>query len=111
MDARTDFDAIDRQSPVPGQRFKVAVRGDKRLRLVDFGEDFVEKDWCTAGHAGVVLEGAFTLAFRAGGEQKLARGDTILIEAGQAQAHMAMLGADESARLLLFETVEQPPPV
>jgi len=68
MDARIDFGDVAWQAPAPGQRSKVVERGGKRLRLVEFAEGFAEDDWCTAGHAGVVLEGALTVAFRASDE-------------------------------------------
>ena len=110
MGARIDFDAVVWESPVPGQRFKVVVGGGVRVRLVEFAEGFEEDGWCTAGHAGVVLEGALTVVFRAGGEQRLIAGDAILIEAGAAQAHKGVLGRGERARLLLVETAAPVPP-
>jgi nicotinamidase-related amidase/quercetin dioxygenase-like cupin family protein len=108
VDARIDWDVIEWQSPVPGQRFKVVVGGRQCLRLVEFTPGFSEDGWCTVGHAGLVLEGSLTLCYRAGGEQKLDAGDTILIESGEAHAHKAVIGSGESARLLLVEDVVAP---
>ncbi len=109
MDARIDFAAVPWQSPVPGQRFKVVERGRTRVRLVEFAAGFEEDGWCTAAHAGVVLEGALTVAFRAGDERRLTAGDALLIEAGEAEAHKAVLGHGERARLLLVEDVAAAP--
>ena len=44
-------------------RAKVKIFQDKQLRLVEFGANFVEPDWCTRGHAGYVLEGEIQIEF------------------------------------------------
>ena len=109
MDARIDFAAVPWQAPVPGQRFGVVEQGRTRVRLAEFSEGFEEDGWCTVGHVGVVLEGALTVAFRSGGEQRLAAGDALLLDAGEAHAHKAVLRRGERARLLLVEDVAAAP--
>jgi len=106
MNPRIDFDDLPWESPLPGVRFKAFMHGARQVRLLEFSPGFEEPDWCTRGHAGRVLEGSLTLRFRDGDEHRLVTGDTFSIEAGDPRGHRAVLGLDESARLLLFEAVE-----
>jgi hypothetical protein len=105
MDVRIDFDSLPWQLPLPGLRFKAFVRGAQQVRLVEFSPGFVEPDWCRRPHSGRVLEGSLVLRFPDGSEQRLAAGDDLFIDDSPEQAHIAVLGPDESARLLLFEPV------
>ena len=104
MDAVIDLERLPWQELATGARAKICVRGMQRIRLVEFVEGFEEPDWCTAAHAGRVLEGACTLLTRMG-EQRLRAGDVIAIEAGDESAHRAVLGPGERVLLLLFESV------
>ncbi|HSM93788.1 MAG TPA: hypothetical protein VLT47_12975 [Anaeromyxobacteraceae bacterium] len=104
MDVLVPFDALPWESPMPGVRFKAFVRGGQRLRLLEFSPGFEEPEWCTRGHAFHVLTGSFKLRTREG-ETRFAAGDVGFLPAGDAGAHKAVLGSEESARLLLFETV------
>jgi quercetin dioxygenase-like cupin family protein len=102
MDVLVLFDDLAWESPSPGVRFKAFVRGSQRLRLLEFSEGFEEADWCTKGHAFQVLQGSFTLRTK-DGELRVKEGDVGLLAAGD--AHRAVLGPGERARLLLFEVL------
>ena len=88
MDAAVSFafDAIAWETPAPGLRTRTVVRGGKKLRLVEFGAAFVEPDWCTRGHAGLVLEGEMELNVD-GRIVKLRAGDALMLPAGAAHRH------------------------
>jgi quercetin dioxygenase-like cupin family protein len=102
MDVPVHFDDLPWESPSPGVRFKTLVRGAQRLRLLEFAEGFEEPDWCTKGHAFYVLEGSLTLRTK-NGETRINAGDVGFLSAGAGDAHKAILGQKERARLLLFE--------
>jgi len=80
------WDAIAWETPAPGVRTKTVVRGGKKLRLVEFGRDFVEPEWCTRGHAGLVLEGEMDLNVD-GNIVKLRAGDAVLLPGGAEHRH------------------------
>jgi len=102
MDVLVDFESLPWQSPRPGVRLKAVEHGDQRLRLVEFSEGYEEPDWCTQGHAGRVLEGAFTLELR-DRSVRLAEGDALFLPAGDEHAHRPVVGAGERVLLLLVE--------
>ena len=85
---RLDFENTEWVHPLPGARFKAIVRGDKQVRLLEFTSDFVEPDWCTKGHAGMVLEGDLEIDFR-GRVERFPQGSTLVIPAGEEGAHKA----------------------
>jgi hypothetical protein len=60
---KIDFESMRWESPMAGVRFKAYEQGGKKLRLVEFGREFVEPDWCTKGHIGYVLEGQMEINF------------------------------------------------
>jgi len=80
------WDAIAWETPAPGVRTKTVVRGGKKLRLVEFGRDFVEPEWCTRGHAGLVLEGEMDLNVD-GNIVKLRAGDAVMLPGGAEHRH------------------------
>ncbi len=80
------FDAIAWETPAPGVRSKTVVRGRKKLRLVEFSAEFVEPDWCTRGHAGMVLEGEMELDVD-GQVVRLRAGDALMVPDGQEHRH------------------------
>jgi len=104
VDAVVDLEGLPWQELATGARAKVCLRGAQRVRLAEFVDGFVEPDWCTAGHAGQVLEGACTLLTRTS-EQRLEAGDVISIQPGEECAHKAVLGPGDRVLLLLFENV------
>lgn len=104
MDVLVRFEDLPWEAPMPGLRFKAFVHGAQRLRLLEFAPGFEEPQWCTRGHAFHVLDGSFTLRLR-DGEVRLKAGDVGFLPAGETHAHKAVLGPDESVRLLLFEVI------
>ena len=99
------FDNIDWINSGTGVRYKAFVHGNQRLRLVEFSERFVEPDWCTHGHAGIVLDGSFALDYN-GIHEYYNKNDVIFIPSGEADKHKAILGKGEKVTLLLFEILE-----
>ena len=104
MDVVVDLEGLPWTELARGARAKICVRGGQRVRLVEFVDGFEESNWCTAAHAGQVLEGACTLLTRTS-EQRLEAGDVISIQPGEECAHKAVLGPGDRVLLLLFENV------
>jgi quercetin dioxygenase-like cupin family protein len=99
-----DFESMDWESPAPGVRYKAYIRGDHKVRLVEFSEGFREENWCTKGHIGYVLEGRFSIDFN-GKEIPFKAGDGIFIPEGEESKHKAKSIKGEKALLILFEEV------
>lgn len=93
-----DFTAMPWESPAPGLRVKQVCRGNQRIRLIEFGEDFVEADWCTTGHIGYVVEGAFEIDF-SGRVVRYRAGDGLCIPPGEPTKHKANV---PNGKALLF---------
>ena len=104
-DRRVDFASLDWLTPLPGARFKVFQRGDRKLRLVEFTRGFIEPDWCTKGHIGYVLQGEMDVDF-AGDVVRFSAGDGLFIPEGQENRHKATVITD-TVRLILVEDAEQ----
>ena len=104
-DHKIIFDNIEWTNAGTGVRYKAFIHGNQRLRLVEFSEGFVEPDWCNNAHAGIVLDGSFTLDF-SGSLERHDKGDVIFIPGGDADKHKAILGKGEKVTLLLFEILE-----
>jgi len=102
-DTRIDLDAQAWEATAPGARQKRVERGGKRVRLVEFGVEFVEPDWCLKGHVGYVLAGELELGFEDRAE-RYTPGAAFVIRPGGPDKHKARaVGA--TARLLLVEDV------
>ena len=99
-----EFEDIAWESPAPGVRYKAYIRGDHKVRLVEFSEGFREENWCTKGHIGYVLEGRFSIDFN-GKEIPFKAGDGIFIPEGEENKHKAQSIKGEKALLILFEEV------
>ena len=97
------FEQIDWNSPQPGVRFKVYRDGARQVRLVEFTPQFVEKDWCERGDAGLVLAGELEIDF-SGHVVRFSEGSALLIPAGSGHRHKARV-LTESVRLFLVEDV------
>ncbi len=95
------WSAIEWETPAPGVRSKSVIRGSKKLRLVEFTADFVEPDWCTRGHAGLVLEGEMELNVD-GRVVRLRAGDALMVPSGEAYRHRHH-GTIATTRLFLVE--------
>ncbi len=103
-DPLINFEDMDWERPAPGVRQKVHTVGDRRIRLVEFSEGFVELDWCTRGHVGYVLEGNMSVDFD-GKIIDFKAGDGINIPKGAENRHKAKIAMGKRALLLLFEEV------
>jgi quercetin dioxygenase-like cupin family protein len=97
------FDQIEWQSPQVGVRFKVARDGPTQVRLVEFTPEFVEREWCEKGHAGLVLSGELEIDFL-GHVIQFQEGSALLIPAGRAHAHKARV-LTPLVRLFLVEEI------
>jgi len=99
--ARIDFSTLPWQEPAPGMRHRCAVRGTKKLRLLEIAPGFVEDGWCRRAHVGMVLEGELELAFPTTSVRYTA-GDGVFVLGGEDERHRARaLGS--RVRLLLVE--------
>ena len=99
-----NFDGIEWTNSDTGVRYKAFIHGNQRLRLVEFSGGFVEQDWCIYGHAGIVLNGSFSIDFN-GNVERYSSGDVIFIPSGKSDKHKAILGKNEKVTLLLFELI------
>ena len=101
MFAIETFDDLEWESPGPGCRFKALRQEGKQLRLVEFTPEFVEREWCEKGHAGIVLQGEFEIDF-GGRTLKYREGMPIFIAAGSPHKarHLSSL-----VRLFLVEEI------
>jgi hypothetical protein len=97
------FETIAWETPAPGLRTKTVARGGKKLRLVEFGADFVEPDWCTRGHAGLVLEGEMDLNVD-GQVVRLCAGDALMLPGGEQHRHRHH-ATIKTTRLFLVEEI------
>lgn len=87
-----------------GIRYKGFKSDIQQIRLVEFSEGFIEKDWCLRGHAGYVLEGSCLIDFN--GERELFKaGNIIFISKGDDDMHKVMMNKGERVLLLLFEII------
>ena len=97
---RVDFDTIKWESPLPHLRQKVHARGGRRLRLMEFGKEFVEPGWCTRGHIGYVLSGETEIKF-ADHTERFKEGDGLFIPAGEEGKHIATALTDTVVLILV----------
>ena len=97
---RIDFEKLAWQNPLPGMRFKAFIAEGKKLRLVEFTEELVEKDWCLKMHVGYVLEGRLTIDFE-GNVVEYRKGDGLFIS--ENEKHKAQVAKGERALLIMFE--------
>lgn len=99
-----DFQGMKWESQVSGVRYKAFIRGEHRVRLVEFSEEFSEKDWCTKEHVGYVIDGSISIDF----DRKLVNfksGDGLFIPKGEANKHKGRIAKGEKALIILFEKV------
>ena len=98
---RIDFDCLEWQALAPGARAKSFVQDGKKIRLLEFTQEFVEPDWCQKGHIGYVISGGLTIDFN-GDIQHFNCGDSIFIPSGEAHKHRHHSTLD-TVRLFLVE--------
>lgn len=75
-----------------GLRFKAAVQGSKRLRLVEYSKE-MEPHWCEKGHIGYVLDGRMEIRFD-GETTAFSAGDGVFLPPGPEHKHMARMLSD-----------------
>lgn len=98
-----DFAGMPWESPAQGLRVKQVCRGDCRIRLLEFSEEFVEADWCRAGHIGYVIDGILDIDFSC----QLVRfraGDGFVIPSIESSKHKASVPCGR-ATLFVVENV------
>jgi quercetin dioxygenase-like cupin family protein len=98
---KIDFESMEWESPFDGVRFKAYERGARKLRLVEFGREFVEPDWCRKGHIGYILEGQMEIDFD-GKMVIFGPGDGVFIPAGEEHKHKGKVLTD-TVRVILVE--------
>ena len=101
---RIPFDAMSWEAPADSVRFKAHEQGGRKLRLVEFTEEFIEPDWCTKGHIGYILEGQMELDFD-GDLIVFGPGDGVFIPAGPEHKHKDRVLTDK-VKAILVEDVE-----
>lgn len=99
-----EFDKMNWEAPGIGIRYKAYINNKQRIRLIEFSEGFEEKDWCTNGHTGCVLDGEFSIDFN-GRIERYQKGDIFYIGAGESEKHKAILTVGEKVLILLFEVL------
>ena len=85
-ETKIDFANLPLVEPGPGVRWRGTVGDGKRLRVAEFDRVFVEREWCTKGHAAYVLQGEVELVF-ADRTVRFYQGDGILIADGESRKH------------------------
>ncbi len=97
---RVDFESMEWEVPADDVRFKAFEQGGRKLRLVEFGRDFVEEDWCRKGHIGYILEGQIEIDFD-GKAIVFGPGDGVFIPAGQDHKHKGRVLTDKVTAILV----------
>ncbi|MHC4131034.1 MAG: cupin domain-containing protein [Planctomycetota bacterium] len=98
---KIDFESMEWESPAVGVSFKAYEQDGRRLRLVEFTKDFVEPDWCTKGHTGLILEGQMKIDFN-GNVIEFGPGDGVFIPAGEEHKHKGRVLTDK-VKIILVE--------
>jgi ethanolamine utilization protein EutQ (cupin superfamily) len=99
-----NFQSMDWENPSPCIRYKAFSRDNQRIRLAEFSEDFAEKNWCTKGHIGYVIEGNISIDFN-GKLVNFKSGDGLFIPEGESNKHKAKVAKGEKALVILFEKI------
>ncbi len=99
---RIDFESMAWETPAPGVKFKAYEQGGRKLRLVEFGKEFVEPG-CTKGHIGYILEGQIEIDFD-GEVIVFSPGDGLFIPAGQEHKHKGRVLTDKVKAILVEQT-------
>jgi len=99
-----DFKNMKWVYPALGVRYKEYIKGNQKIRLVEFSDKFTEPDWCTKGHVGYVIEGRISINFN-GKIIDFKSGDGLFISEGEENKHKGSVGKGKRALLILFESV------
>ena len=103
-DSLIEFASLEWASPAQGVRVKEAIRGEHRIRLIEFAEEFEETDWCKKDHIAFVIDGELEIEFD-GRIVRLKAGDGLFIPPGESSKHKARVPRGK-ATLFVVETAE-----
>jgi quercetin dioxygenase-like cupin family protein len=101
---RIDFNSLPWETLAPGARVKIHSEAKRQVRLLELSRGFAEREWCTRGHIGYVLEGRVTIDFD-GRHEVYRAGDGVFIPAGARHKAAALT---DTVTLVLVEDVAEP---
>jgi hypothetical protein len=96
---KIDFMLVEWDIVAEGARQKIWSDGERRVRLLELDERFVETEWCEKTHVGMVLEGLVEIDFR-GTVERFAAGQGMTIRMGEGHKAKPIGGI---ARIVFFE--------
>ena len=96
---RICLEDISWTEPASNVRYKAALFGNRKVRLVEFATGFAEAEWCCAGHIGYVLSGRLEVEF-SDSTEVFEAGDIVAI--GKDDKHRARV-VEGPVRLFLVE--------
>ena len=99
---KIEFSKTSWETISSGAKQKLICLDNKKIRLLQLNDNFVEKDWCTKGHIGYVLDGVFTIDFD-GTKTLFMKGDGLFIKDGIKSKHKAIISQGDFVELLLIE--------
>ena len=99
---KINFESMEWESPAAGVRFKAYEQNARKLRLVEFTKEFIEEDWCTKGHIGLILEGQMEIDFN-GKKEIFCPGDGVFISEGPEHKHKGRVLTDKVKAILTEE--------
>lgn len=99
---RVDFNNLEWETPSKGVKQKIFLKGNQKVRLLRFYDDFIEEGWCTKGHVGYVTDGEMTIDFN-GEMVNYKKGDGLWIESGENSKHKVSISKGKFVELILFE--------
>jgi len=102
-EVRVRFTELPWEEPAEGARFKAFTRAGTKIRLVEFTNEFIERDWCEKRHIGYVLEGTLEVSFPQG-KVRFTAGDGVFILGGEPERHKATV-IGQKVKLILVESV------
>ena len=105
-DYSIEFEAIPWQKATEGIKYKEFNYENKKIKLVEFNEKLVEKEWCKKGHFGYVLEGIAEVEFFNGKTCIFKKGDLILIPEGEKDKHKTKIEKGKKGLVIFFENIE-----
>jgi hypothetical protein len=102
-DYKIEFEKMPWIDAATGLKYKEFIKDNKKIRLVEFSDDFIEKGWCEKGHFGIALEGIAQVIFNNGSKISFSKGDIINIPHGEKDKHKTIISKGEKALVLFFE--------
>lgn len=99
------FESMDWEKPNEGVEQKVYSNGNKKLRLLKFKDNFIEREWCLNGHVGFVIKGEMKIDFN-GEIKSYKKGDGLWINKGKDSKHKVIIDKGKEIELILFESMK-----